>query len=190
MKFRRRRPMLRAMLMALFPFTNPTTWATALGRNRHKHVYMVRQQMPFLNTAFLLTSQFVEHLPQFPPQLAIQNLPPALRDPHQMILALPYGVPQPSNVVISEPSFLSNFERFTERKALFYSRKRQTLESPGRAGGLPKVVSTGRPGRFRWRSAGGLRILARGSRWSHSTAMPAEILTTKWGPGVPDAAIP
>lgn len=46
-----------------------------LGRNRHKHVYMVRQQMPFLNTAFLLTSQFVEHLPKFPPQLAMQNLP-------------------------------------------------------------------------------------------------------------------
>ena len=37
---------------------------------------------------------------------------------------------------ISEPSFLSNFERFTGRKALFCSRKRQTLGVPRQSRGL------------------------------------------------------
>src|SRR5664280_1588683 len=63
-----------------------------LGRDRNHHVYVIRQQMPFLNPAFLLLRQFAEHLSQILPQFPIQRLPATLRDKHHMVFALPFRV--------------------------------------------------------------------------------------------------
>ena len=57
MKFRSF-PHIRAMAIALFPFRNPITEATAcLGGNRDTHVYVVRHQVAFQDLALLLPRQ-------------------------------------------------------------------------------------------------------------------------------------
>src|SRR5664280_1233119 len=49
-----------------------------LGRDRNHHVHVIRQQMPFLNPAFLLLRQFAEHFSHILPQVPIQRLPATL----------------------------------------------------------------------------------------------------------------
>src|SRR5439155_27141426 len=79
--------------MALFPFRNPMTEATECFRgNRHAHVHLVRQEMPFENLALLLPSQGMKNLPELTPHFPKQDLPPALRDEDHMVFAVPLRV--------------------------------------------------------------------------------------------------
>ena len=45
-----------------------------LGWNRDHHVYVVAQQVPFFDPAFLLLGQFPEHLAQVLAELPVQHL--------------------------------------------------------------------------------------------------------------------
>ena len=57
-------------------------------RYRDHHVHMIRHQMPFLDPAFLLLRQLLEHLPEVSPQLAVQRFPATLGNENYVVLAL------------------------------------------------------------------------------------------------------
>ena len=57
-----------------FPLIYPITCATEYFRNRHQHVDVIRQQMPFLHPTLPLLGQTPQHVPQVVPQAAIQGL--------------------------------------------------------------------------------------------------------------------
>ena len=61
-------------------------------RNRHQHVDVIRQQMPFLHPTLPLLGQTPQHVPQVVPQAAIQGLAAILRDENDVILTLPFRV--------------------------------------------------------------------------------------------------
>ena len=63
-----------------------------LRRNRHQHVDVIRQQMPFLHPTLPLLGQTPKHVPQVVPQAAIQGLAALLRDENDVILTLPFRV--------------------------------------------------------------------------------------------------
>src|SRR5205809_250119 len=50
------------------------------GRDRQHHVHMVRHQMPFLNPAFTLFSQFSQYLTKMLSQLTVKDFPAVFRD--------------------------------------------------------------------------------------------------------------
>jgi hypothetical protein len=53
---------------------------------------MVRHQMPLLNPAFPLFSQFPQYLTKMLSQRAVKNLPAVFRDEYNMNFALPSAV--------------------------------------------------------------------------------------------------
>ncbi len=61
-------------------------------RYRQQHVYVVRHQMAFLNTAFALFGQLSKHRTEMSLQFAIQHLPSVFRDENDMVFAVPLGV--------------------------------------------------------------------------------------------------
>jgi hypothetical protein len=61
-------------------------------RYRYHHVNVIGRQMPFLDPAFLLLSQFAEQVPKMAPQLRIQRLPAAFGNEHNVVFALPFAV--------------------------------------------------------------------------------------------------
>ena len=63
-----------------------------LGRDGDQHMHMVGLQVSFQHPALLLPGQIMQHVAKVFPELAIEHLPPAFRDPHDMELAFPFGV--------------------------------------------------------------------------------------------------
>jgi hypothetical protein len=55
-------------------------------------MHVVRHQVAFQHTAFLLLGQTFEHFAQMLPQTFIQHLAAAFRDKCHMVFALPYRV--------------------------------------------------------------------------------------------------
>ena len=55
-------------------------------------MHMVGLQVSFQHPALLLPGQIMQHVAKVFPELAIEHLPPAFRDPHDMELAFPFGV--------------------------------------------------------------------------------------------------
>jgi hypothetical protein len=53
---------------------------------------MVGQKMPFLNATLLLLGQLSEYLAQMLAQGFVKHLPAALRDKHNVILAIPFRI--------------------------------------------------------------------------------------------------
>ena len=60
------------------------------GRYRDQYVHIVRHQMPFLDLAFTLLRQIAEDLTQMLAKGLVEHLPAALRDKHNLILAIPF----------------------------------------------------------------------------------------------------
>ena len=50
--------------------------------NRDHHVNVIRHQMTFLDSAFLLQRQLTEHLAEMPSQFPVKRLPAALGNEH------------------------------------------------------------------------------------------------------------
>jgi hypothetical protein len=59
-------------------------------RYRNQYVHMVRHQMAFLDLAFTLLGQIAEYLAQMLAEGFVKHLPAALRDKHNVILAIPF----------------------------------------------------------------------------------------------------
>src|SRR5262249_48135 len=55
-----------------------------------QHMHVVTPHMSFLNPAFLLFCQFLEHLTQMLPQTHVQCLAPPFWDEYHMVFALPF----------------------------------------------------------------------------------------------------
>ena len=63
-----------------------------LGRDGDQHMRMVGLKVPFQNPALFLPGQIMQHATKVFPELAMESLPPAFRYPHDMELAVPFGV--------------------------------------------------------------------------------------------------
>src|ERR1700682_2130038 len=61
-------------------------------RNRDHHVNVIRHEMAFFDSAFLLQRQLTEHLAEMPSQFPVKRLPTALGNEHDMVFALPLAV--------------------------------------------------------------------------------------------------
>ena len=59
---------------------------------RQQHVHVVGHQMPLLDPALLLRSQFLEHVPEVTPQFAIQRFPATFGNEHNVVFAVPSRV--------------------------------------------------------------------------------------------------
>jgi hypothetical protein len=115
-----------------------------LRRYRNQHVHVVRQQMPFLDPAFLLPGQLPDDLPQLPSQLPIQRLPTAYRDEHDVVLAVPNGVIQTPEcvLVVRPPVCLAAYGR--QYSPWTHSLTRQTsTATPAEPGGLLRWARIG-----------------------------------------------
>ena len=60
-----------------------------LRRDREHHVHVVGHQVPLLDAAFLLLRKRPEDRPEVAAQLSVEHLPPAFRNEHDVVLALP-----------------------------------------------------------------------------------------------------
>src|SRR5262249_49676207 len=74
-----------------------------LRRDRDHHVHVVGHEVPLLDPAFLLLRKRPEDLAQMATQLAVEHLPPALRDEHDVVLALPFRMVETVVLVHLEP---------------------------------------------------------------------------------------
>jgi len=61
-------------------------------RYRDHHVHVVGHEMPLLDLALLLQSQFTEHFPEVLSQLPVQRLSAAFWNEHDVVFALPLRV--------------------------------------------------------------------------------------------------
>ena len=80
------------MAMALFPFKNPITEATVLGRNRDAHVHVIHHQMSLHDLAFFLLRQRMKDRTQLTADIPKDGLTPSLGHEYHMVLAVPFGV--------------------------------------------------------------------------------------------------
>lgn len=58
--------------------------------NPEHHMYVVWAQMPLQDLTLPLPGQLVKHLPEVATYLAVEHFPTALRDEHNVVLALPF----------------------------------------------------------------------------------------------------
>ena len=86
---------------------------------------------------YFLLGQIVQHVTKVFPELAIEHLPPAFRDPHDMELAFPFYVAL-TLYVVYEASFFVTLSGPRIRRLLHFAGIVKLLGSPGKAGGLPK----------------------------------------------------
>src|SRR4029077_2100095 len=61
-------------------------------RDRDHHVNVIRHQMAFLDSAFLLHRQLAKRFPEMLSQLPVKRLPAVLGNEHYMVFALPFAV--------------------------------------------------------------------------------------------------
>lgn len=111
-----------------------------LRRDTHQYMHLVSMQMPFFHFTFFLTRKLSQYFSQILPYLAIDQLTPVLRYPHQVILAIPSRMSYTSYGHFREPHFWVRLERFTLGKFSFFRGTVKLFESPSRAGGLPKSM--------------------------------------------------
>src|SRR3989338_1790270 len=110
-------------------------------RNREHHMDVIRHHMPLLDLAFFLPRKFAKHRPDLPPQRLEKRLPPAFRDEHDVILALPFGMALTLIVVhgLDSLPFALGGSRKGVRVRLPELSNFGCL--PGRAGGSPAYAS-------------------------------------------------
>src|SRR6185295_6938743 len=70
-----------------------------LRRYRHKHMDVIRHQVPLFQDTLLLRCQAPKHLPKMTPKPTVQRPPAALRDEHDVVFALPPRVAQTLGLV-------------------------------------------------------------------------------------------
>ena len=62
---------------------------STIPRDRHHHVDVVRQQMPFFHTTLPMKRQLPQQVAQLSPQTPVNRLLAVLRDEHDVILTAP-----------------------------------------------------------------------------------------------------
>ena len=55
-------------------------------------MHMVKAQMAFQDLTFPLPGQLVKHLPEMPPNMAVEHFPPASWGEYNVVLTLPFRV--------------------------------------------------------------------------------------------------
>src|ERR1700730_1239466 len=99
---------------------------------------MIRQQMSFLDSTFLLRGQLAKHVAEVLTQLPIQGLATAFRNEHHVVFALPHRVAQTLKCVHQDSSFRVLGGSRGKSLRWTHSRKCQTATaSPAEPGGLP-----------------------------------------------------